>query len=169
MFSIWYLSTLIWRDFRVFQTASKGPKFGIMCKLIFKGVLLLIAHSMSILGLLEPVHHLAFLANFRHQTVPRAYVYITQWLYLCWFSHTVPRFDKTLTFSRVFHPKFFWQFFSWNQSGQQLKSPKPQHFHEFFIKKKSTIFSGNQSWIFVQCVLVLWVNFVRLLRSYTKW
>ena len=27
MFSIWYLSTLIWRDFRVFQTASKGPKF----------------------------------------------------------------------------------------------------------------------------------------------
>ena len=54
-----------------------------MCKLIFKGVLLLIAHSMSILGLLEPVHHLAFLANFRHQTAPRAYVYITQWLCLC--------------------------------------------------------------------------------------
>ena len=61
-----------------------------MCKLIFKGVLLLIAHSMSILGLLEPVHHLAFLANFRHQTAPRAYVYITQWLCLCWFSNTVP-------------------------------------------------------------------------------
>ena len=121
-----------------------------MCKLIFKGVLLLIAHSMSILGLLEPVHHLAFLANFRHQTVPRAYVYITQWLYLCWFSHTVPLFDKTLTFSRVFHPKFFWQFFSWNQSCQQLKSPKPQHFHEFFTPQKSTISSGNQSWIFGQ-------------------
>ena len=41
-------------------------------------------------------------------------------------------FDKTPTFSWVFHPKFFWQFFSWNQSCQQLKSPKPQHFHEFF-------------------------------------
>ena len=52
--------------------------------------------------------------------------------------------------NRVFHPNFFWQFFSWNQSCQQLKSPKPQHFHEFFIPKKSTIFSGNQSWIFGQ-------------------
>ena len=44
-------------------------------------------------------------------------------------------FDKTTTFSRVFHPKFFWQFFSWNQSCQQLKSPKPQHFHEFSAQK----------------------------------
>ena len=44
-------------------------------------------------------------------------------------------FDKTPTFSRVFHPNFFWQFFSWNQSCQQLKSPKPQHFHEFFTPK----------------------------------
>ena len=43
-------------------------------------------------------------------------------------------FDKTLTFPRVFHPTFFWQFFSWNQSCQQLKSPKPQHFHEFFTQ-----------------------------------
>ena len=40
------------------------------------------------------------------------------------------------TFSRVFHPTFFfWQCFSWNQSRQQLKSPKPQHFHEFFTQK----------------------------------
>ena len=44
-------------------------------------------------------------------------------------------FDKTPTFSRVFHPNFFWQFFSWNQSCQQLKGPKPQHFHEFFTQK----------------------------------
>ena len=44
-------------------------------------------------------------------------------------------FDKTTTFSRVFHPNCFWQFFSWNQSCQQLKSPKPQHFHEFFTQK----------------------------------
>ena len=57
--------------------------------------------------------------------------------------------DKTPTFSRVFHPNFFWQFFSWNQSCQQLKCPKPQFFHEF-SPKKSTIFSGNQSWIFGQ-------------------
>ena len=34
-----------------------------------------------------------------------------------------------------FPPKFFWQIFSWNQSCQQLKSPKPQHFHEFFTQK----------------------------------
>ena len=44
-------------------------------------------------------------------------------------------FDKSPTFSRVFHKKCFWQFSSWNQSCQQLKSPKPQHFHEFFIHK----------------------------------
>ena len=34
-----------------------------------------------------------------------------------------------------FSPNFFFlQFFSWNQSCQQLKSPKPQHFHEFFTQ-----------------------------------
>ena len=67
--------------------------------------------------------------------------------------------------------------FTGNQSCQQLKSANPQHFHEFFTQifltiflvksklstakkskittfsrvfhpKKSTIFSGNQSWIF---------------------
>ena len=35
----------------------------------------------------------------------------------------------------IFNPIFFWHFFSWNQSCQQLKSPKPQHFHEFFTQK----------------------------------
>ena len=49
-------------------------------------------------------------------------------------------FDKTPTFSRVFHHKNFWLFFWWNQSCQQLKNPKPQHFHEFFTPKKSTFF-----------------------------
>ena len=34
-----------------------------------------------------------------------------------------------------FWPNFFRQFSSWNQSCQQLKSPKPQHFHEFFTQK----------------------------------
>ena len=52
--------------------------------------------------------------------------------------------------SWVFHPKFYSQIFSWNQSYQQLKSSKPQHFHEFFTRKKSTIFSWNQSWIIGQ-------------------
>ena len=52
-------------------------------------------------------------------------------------------FDKTPTFSRIFHPKFFWQFFSWNQSCQQLKSPKPRHFHEFFTQNILTIFLGK--------------------------
>ena len=55
--------------------------------------------------------------------------------------------DSILT---SFSPNFFWLFFSWNQSCQQLKSPKPQHFHEFFTQIGSTIFSGNQSWIFGQ-------------------
>ena len=55
-------------------------------------------------------------------------------------------FDKTPTFSRVFHPNFFWQFFSWNQSCQQLKSPKPQHFHDFFTPKVDN-FHGKSSWI----------------------
>ena len=44
-------------------------------------------------------------------------------------------FNKPPTFSRVFNQNFFWQFFSWNQSCQQLKSAKPQHFHEFFSPK----------------------------------
>ena len=35
----------------------------------------------------------------------------------------------------VFHPNFFWQLFSWNQSCQQLKSLKLQHFHEFLTTK----------------------------------
>ena len=44
-------------------------------------------------------------------------------------------FDKTLQhFYEFFTQIFFWQFFSWNQSCQQLKSPKPQHFHEFSPK-----------------------------------
>ena len=55
-----------------------------------------------------------------------------------------------------FSPKFFFFiFFSWNQSFQQLIIPKPQHFFEFFIPKNSTIFSGNQSWIFGQKMMIL--------------
>ena len=52
-------------------------------------------------------------------------------------------FDKTQTFSQVFQPKVFRQFFSWNQSCKQLKSPKPQDFHEFFTQNNSTIFLGK--------------------------
>ena len=42
---------------------------------------------------------------------------------------------KPQQFYEFFTQFFFWQFFSWNQSCQQLKSPKPQHFHEFFTQK----------------------------------
>ena len=47
---------------------------------------------------------------------------------------------KPQHFHKFFTPIFFSQFFSWNQSCQQLKSPKSQHFHEFFTQIKSTIF-----------------------------
>ena len=57
---------------------------------------------------------------------------------------------KSPRFSRVFHPNFFWQFFSWNQSCQQLKSQKLQYFHEFWPKTIRQFFSGNESWIFGQ-------------------
>ena len=55
-------------------------------------------------------------------------------------SHTIRKVkflskNSILTKPQHFHQIFFWQFFSWNQSCQQLKSPKPQHFHEFFIQK----------------------------------
>ena len=50
----------------------------------------------------------------------------------------------------IFCPKIqFWQFFLWNESCQQLKSPKPQHFHElheFFIQIfLGQFFSWNES------------------------
>ena len=61
---------------------------------------------------------------------------------------------KSPTFSRVFHPIFFWQFFQWNQSFQQLKSPKPQHFHEFSPKTIRQFSPGNESWIFGQRIKI---------------
>ena len=57
-----------------------------------------------------------------------------------------------------FSPNFFWQFFSWNQSCQQLKSQKPQHFHEFFTQKvdnfhgKSKLNFWTKNEDFEQCV-----------------
>ena len=51
--------------------------------------------------------------------------------------------SKTTTFSRVFHPRKNRQFFSWIQSCQQLKSPKPQHFHEFLTPQKIGNFLGK--------------------------
>ena len=54
-------------------------------------------------------------------------------------------FEKTPTLSRVFELIFFWQFFSWNQSCQQLKCPKPQRFHEFFTQKKIDNFLGKSN------------------------
>ena len=80
-------------------------------------------------------------------------------------------FDKTPTFSRVFHPKVFWQFFSWNQSCQQLKSPKAQHFHEFFTQKidnflgQSKLNFRTKNEDFEQCVHKRHTAMFRALRS----
>ena len=75
-------------------------------------------------------------------------------------------FDKTPNiFTSYFTQNFFWQFFSWNQSCQQLKSPKPQHFREFFTPQKLTIFSENQSWIFGQKMKIS--NSVRHMQTIT--
>ena len=78
------------------------------------------------------------------------------------------------------YKSIFWHFFSWNQSCQELFSPKPQHFHPnffltiFLVKsklstakksktptfsrvfhpKKSTNFKGNQNWIFGQKIKI---------------
>ena len=44
-------------------------------------------------------------------------------------------FDKTPTFSRVFTPNFFDSFSREIKAKKQLRSQKPQHFHEFFTTK----------------------------------
>ena len=102
-----------------------------------------------------------------------------------WFSKACTPFEKSNFCPKIqfwqqsqhfpeFFTQIFWQFFSWNQSCQQLKSPKPQHFHEFFTPKKSTIFSENQSWIFGQqmkisnSVLSTYLHFL-LLKLFAKW
>ena len=56
-------------------------------------------------------------------------------------------FDKTPTFSRVFHPNFFRQFFFVKLKLSIAKKPKTITFSQVFQPKKLTIFSGNQSWI----------------------
>ena len=56
--------------------------------------------------------------------------------------------NSILTKTQHFHE--FFTNFSRQIKVVNSKQSKPQHFHEFFTKKKSTIFSGNQSWIFGQ-------------------
>ena len=55
---------------------------------------------------------------------------------------------KPQHFHEFFTQFFFFQFFSWNQSCQQLKSPKLQHFHEFFTPK-IYYFYGKSKLIFL--------------------
>ena len=99
---------------------------------------------------------------------------------------------------RIFPQFFFWQFFSSNQSCQQLKSPKPQHIHEFFTPKidnflgifllysSSTLLSCNKSlimasmptcnrdsWVWVptdwRCRLGIWFSLaIVILRKHVK-
>ena len=57
-------------------------------------------------------------------------------------------FQGKYTGGGCFHEFFTWQFFSWNQSCQQLKSPKPQHFHEFSPPKNRQFSREIKSWIF---------------------
>ena len=66
---------------------------------------------------------------------------------------------KPQHFHEFFTHFFFWPFFSWNQSCQQLKCSKPQHFHEFYTKiidnflgkSKLNFWTKNEG--FEQCAL----------------
>ena len=58
-------------------------------------------------------------------------------------------------FHEFFTKKSFWQFFSWNESCQQLKCPNPQHFHEFFFQS----IYAFQVWI--QLISERFIRFVR--------
>ena len=60
-------------------------------------------------------------------------------------------FDKTITFSRFFSSKFFLTIFLVKSKLSTAKKSKTTTFSRVFHPpKKSTIFSGNQSWIFGQ-------------------
>ena len=59
-------------------------------------------------------------------------------------------FDKTPTFSRVFHPNFFLTIFLVKSKLSTAKKSKTTTFSRVFHPKKSTIFSGNHSWFFGQ-------------------
>ena len=70
-------------------------------------------------------------------------------------------FDKTQTFPRVFHPIFFWQFFSWNPKLSTAKKSKTTTFSRVFYPKKIDNFLGKLKlnfWTknedFEQCVLL---------------
>ena len=57
-------------------------------------------------------------------------------------------FDKTPTFSRDFHPNIFLTIFLVKSKLSTAKKSKTTTFSQVFHPKKSTIFSGNQSWTF---------------------
>ena len=52
---------------------------------------------------------------------------------------------KSPTFSRVFYPTYFWHFFSWNQSCQQLKKSQTAAFSRVLTQNNSTIFLGKSN------------------------
>ena len=74
---------------------------------------------------------------------------------------TVKFFRQSPNILTSFSPNFFGQFFSWNQNCQQLKSPKPQHFHEFSPQKNRQISREikveflDKKWRF----RTVWINF----------
>ena len=81
---------------------------------------------------------------------------------------------KLQHFHEFFHPNFFWQFFLWNQSCQQLKSPKPQHFHELFTQKignflgKSKLNFWTKNEDFEQCDLIEHLTWIQSDFFYRK-
>ena len=86
---------------------------------------------------------------------------------------------KSPTFSRVFHPIFFLIIFLVKSKLSTAKKSKTTPFSRVFHPQKTTIFSGNQSWIlanfrtknedFEQCVLFeVWQIFVQFL-PHLRW
>ena len=71
-------------------------------------------------------------------------------------NHTIwkvkfcPKIQFWQTFSWVFHPNFFLTIFLVESKLSTAKKSKTTTYSRVFHPKKSTIFSGNQSWIFGQ-------------------
>ena len=96
-----------------------------------------------------------------------------------WVSGCFAQYSKSQIFVQnpniftSFSPKFFGKFFSWNQSCQQLKSPKPQHFHVFFTPKNRQFSREikveflDKKWKF-RTVCYMWVAVAAIILSTTN-
>ena len=103
------------------------------------------------------------------------------------FEHTIRKvkilsknsiFTKPQHFHEFFTQFFSWQFFSWNQSCQQLKSSKPHHFHEFFTQKVDNFLGKSKVefldkkwrfrivWFFLACNFLIFLRFSDFIQFY---